>query len=128
METFDFPYFKYRTTYPQSAGSVQFGRGWVFTSKPDAPDQRTFTLQFAGLGYFFNSSGNVSPTVISDRNLRRFEEFYQRHNTHTAFLWTHPVWGELRVKFKKPLDIPYGLEDGGGHVEAFEIELIEVPT
>ena len=52
-EIFDFPYHRANTSYPEGP-SVQFGSGWIYTAKPNAPDQRRFELSFPeGMQYFF---------------------------------------------------------------------------
>lgn len=56
METFDFPYHRQRTEYPQSGNRIQLGNGYVFTSPPNAPDLRTFTLSFPTMFYYPNTT------------------------------------------------------------------------
>ena len=51
-EIFDFPFHRVNTVYPE-APAVRFGNNWMFTAKPNAPDQRTLQLEFdAGMQYF----------------------------------------------------------------------------
>lgn len=56
METFNFPYHRQRTEYPQSGNRIQLGNGYVFTSPPNAPDLRTFTLSFPTMFYYPNTT------------------------------------------------------------------------
>ena len=128
LETFDFPYFKYRTKYPDSSMRVQLGKGYVFTAAPDAPDQRLFILKFNAMKYFLNEAETTLDSTASPNiNMWRLEQFYQAHGTHQEFNFTHPMYGAMVCRFNKPLEIPEGIENGGGAVEPFEIELLEVP-
>ena len=120
METFDFPYFTQATKYPESSTRVAFNNGYTFTAEPTAPDTRTFSLTFPAMIYYLNDTTN--PTL----NLFRLEKFYQRHRLHKKFLFPHPVYGTLEVRFNKPLEIPDGTPGGAGVVEKIQIELIEV--
>lgn len=128
MDTFNFPNHKVVTKYPDSSGRIQFGKNWIFTSAPDAPDQRIFTLSFKGFKYY-GSDG--SPDLVTDasfNNMGALEAFYQSQRLNKSFLYPHPVYGTLTVRFNKPLEIPNGIENGDGMVEPFEIELIELPA
>ena len=59
-EIFDFPYHRVNTRYPEGI-SVQFGSSWVYTAKPNAPDQRRFELTFPqGMQYFFVDTQSTS--------------------------------------------------------------------
>ncbi len=57
MKTFLFPYHSFENEYPDNVPRVQFGGGYVFTSQPTAPDQRSFTLNFTGMGYRVYKAG-----------------------------------------------------------------------
>lgn len=127
MDTFDFPYHKVSTTYPESSIRVQFGRSYTFATKPDAPDQRIFTLEFALLKYFLNDMEEVDATINPTINLAALEAFYQAHRLWDTFTYPHPVYGNLDVKFNKPLEIPAGVEGGDGAVQKISVELIEQP-
>ena len=68
-EIFDFPYHNVSVRYPAGA-SVQFGSSWVYTAKPNAPDQRRFELSFpVGMQYFFVGTQDVSrgDIITADR-------------------------------------------------------------
>lgn len=69
METFNFPYHRQRTEYPQSGNRIQLGNGYVFTSPPNAPDLRTFTLSFPTMKYFINdepTATNFIPNSVAN--------------------------------------------------------------
>lgn len=60
-------------------------------------------------------------------NLGLLEDFYLRHKMWKKFIYPHPIYGDLAVRFSRPLILPKGYTDGNGTVEPFELEFIEVP-
>lgn len=57
-ETFNFPYHKVRTEYPESGTRVQLGGNYIFTAPPNGPDLRRFTLSYETMFYY-----EVEPTI-----------------------------------------------------------------
>lgn len=55
MQTFNFPYHVQNTEYPESGTRVQLGNGYIFTSPPNGPDLRRFTLKFETMKYFIST-------------------------------------------------------------------------
>lgn len=128
METFDFPFHGTpQVTYPPRAQPVSFGGGYEFTTKPEGPPQRVFTLSFTGMQYFVDGSDNVDESVSPQRNMHAMDLFYQEHETWKRFIYPHPVYGNLTVRFQKPLEVPKGIKQGNGVVEDFTVTLIEMP-
>lgn len=127
MDTFDFPYHRVRTQYPNNSDSIQFGGSYESTSRPRAPDQRLFILNFAGMKYFFHTDGTVDTSQVPEINYKRFQEFYEAHGTWDSFTYPHPIHGDLVVRFGAPLADPEGIVGGEGAVGAFEIQLKEQP-
>lgn len=126
METFDFPYHRQRTEYPQSGNRIQLGNGYVFTSPPNAPDIRTFTLSFPTMFYYVNETDNALDKIKNPKyNMAVLEDFYNRHKLHKPFVYPHPVYGNIEVRFMDPLKIPEGIVNGNGALEDFNITLIE---
>lgn len=126
METFDFPFHLFSTDNPESGTRVQFGSSYVFSAPPSSPDQRTITLNFATMKFFL-TGGVLDDTVEPEINMLRLIKFYQRHKQWKSFLYNHPVHGTLVCKFSTPLKEPKGIPGGTGAVEAFEVQLIEIP-
>lgn len=125
--TFDFPFHKVQTTYPQEGQNLKLGNSWDYNSKPSSPTQRTFELSFKVLKYFA-SNGILDLNTEAKINLGALEAFYQAHKQHTKFTYPHPVYGNVSVKFSKPLVIPEGVEGGGGAVAGVGVVLIEIPA
>lgn len=128
METFNFPYHTTRTIWPPPSYKATFGSGYEFSSKPDAPPQRRFMLRFNAFKYFVDAGTGFPEAVTSPLlNYMTFINFYSVHKTHEPFLYNHPVFGQLTVKFSKSLEDPEHVGDGTGVVGGLEVELIEQP-
>jgi len=128
MDTFQWMKHLFETQYPDSSTRIQFGKGYTFAAPPTAPDQRVFRLYFKGFKYYVNTDGTLDITTNQyDDNLGALETFYQTHRLSQNFLYIHPAWGSVTVKFFKPLQVPKGIASGNGMVEDFTIDLMEQP-
>ncbi|KGM36127.1 hypothetical protein [Inquilinus limosus] len=128
METFNFPRHKFRTQYPESSFRVQFGNSYTFVSKPSAPDQRLFILTFQLVKYYVNGAGQADASIVGEAtNAAALDGFYARHRLYEKFIYPHPVYGNVVVRFQKPLEIPDGIEGGDGAIENLEVQLLEHP-
>lgn len=127
MAIFPFKYFSFSTQYPETGTRIQLGQSYQFDTPPTAPDQRLFTLTLGGMAYFVDAGGQLDLTQAPERNLGALEAFYNTHKRAISFTLPHPVYGDVSVKFNRPLSIPAGLPGGGGAVPDFDIELIEQP-
>lgn len=127
LSRFNFPYHKVQSTYPTEGNNLTLGNSWSYNSKPTSPPQRTFELSFKIMKYFVSNGvlDNISEAPI---NLGALEAFYQAHKMHTTFTYPHPVYGDIAVKFLKPLVIPEGIEGGQGAVAGVSVQLIEIPS
>lgn len=133
VQRFNFPYHKVKTEYPESSVRVQFGSNFTFTAKPDSEDMRNFILTFPVMKAFEpteNDDGTKSPDLSSDPqiNIAVLEKFYQDHRLHTTFIYPHPHYGDVKVKFNKPLKIPEGQTGGDGAIKNITVELMEQPA
>lgn len=127
MATFNFPFHKVETRNPESGFSVDMGGNYVFSSKPDAPDNRMFALDFETMRFFENSSGVLVSDVGIQYNMLTLIEFYQTHKLWKSFTYPHPIYGDITVRFARPLVEPKIREEtNNGLVEPFQIELREV--
>lgn len=73
------------------------------------------------------SSDLLNLTLQPEINAGKLEAFYNFHKLHKKFIYPHPVYGDMAVKFNRPLVIPKCNHRGGGSIEPFELEFIEVP-
>lgn len=126
MQLFDFPYHKFRTEYPESGNRVQLGGNYVFTAPPNGPDLRRITLKFETMKYYLDIDGGIDLSPTPQINMAVLEAFYNFHKLHKSFIYPHPVYGNMEVKFFSPLKIPEGITNGGGALGDFEIELVEI--
>lgn len=125
MQTFNFPYHKFSTKYPESGNRVQLGNSYVFAAPPSGPDLRVFTLKFPVMFYYLNGAGEIDATQNPLLNMKVLENFYNEHKLYKNFIYPHPVYGNCTVKFNRPLEIPEGVHEGGGALNDFQIELME---
>tara|TARA_Y100001933_G_C18722115_1_gene447897 strand:+ start:230 stop:634 length:405 start_codon:yes stop_codon:yes gene_type:complete len=132
LETFDFFYVNWSTVYPNEGTQIQYGNSYTFASKPTSPSQRRFKLDMLGIQYFLDENdeilggdAEIDAPFAYERNAKRLEEFYLAHKQWKSFLFNHPVWGQLEVRFGKPLELPKTV--GNGVLGAFNIELLEQP-
>lgn len=126
MATFNFPYHTLGVKYPESSTQVNFGRGYMFASKPKGPDQVTYILRFRGMKFFQNTNGSFNKSLYPNLNMALLEDFYNQHKLYETFVYPHPALGNINVKFAKPLE--YNIkEDGHGITESFTVELISQP-
>jgi hypothetical protein len=128
MDTFNFPAHLVSTKEPANSFRMSFGGAYVFTAAPDAPDQRVFTLYFTGMQYYQNSDGSIdSTTNAAINNMAALYTFYKAHKLHITFIYPHPIFGNITVKFKDPLEVPKGIRGGTGVVEDFQMTMEEAP-
>ena len=127
MATFPCEYFTFTTKYPESGTRVQLGNSYMFTAPPSAPDQRIFTLTLAGMQYFTNPNGSINTSISTSRNMAVLEDFYNDHKLYLTFNFNHPVYGAIKCKFNRPLEVPKGMVGGNGVLETFDVELVEIP-
>ena len=125
LQVFDFPFHLFDTEYPESGTRIQLGGNYVFTAPPTGPDLRKFNLSFKAMKYFVDENGEIDKTQRPQINMAVLEDFYNAHKLHKSFLYPHPVYGNVRVKFYSPLRIPQGIEGGNGALKDFKLELME---
>lgn len=126
MQTFNFPYHTERTEYPESGSRIQLGGGYIFSSPPNGPDLRRFTLNFPVMFYYTDSNGDLDFTERPELNMGLMEEFYKEHKLYKTFIYPHPKYGDTLVQFHSALKIPEGIKGGNGALKELTIELVEI--
>lgn len=125
MATFNFPFHPAPAVeYPDDQKRIKLGNGWTQVVKPLGPLERVLKLEFEGLQYFLDGSGNLDETVNPTRNAYALEKFYETHRLDGEFTYPWDGRGNLTVRFNKPLRMPQPGKNGV--VPKVEIELIEV--
>lgn len=122
MDIFSFPYHTLEVKYPDSSIKVAFGGGYEFTSKPKAPDQVEYILNFAAMFFFETVPGYLDETKHVEANMAVLEKFYNDHKMYEKFIYPHPTHGNLVVRFAEPLNYKIAV-NGKGRVEPFSIRL-----
>jgi hypothetical protein len=111
---------------PPEEPQVKSMNGWTFVAKPKVPYQRQFKVTLTGMKWILTASGNALDTTTTPTvNAGRLLDFYRFHRMWDSFLYQHEYLGIIRVRFAKPLQIPEGIQNAGGKIDAFEVELIE---
>ena len=126
LERFQWDMFAFDTQYNEPFGHVSLGQA---SSQGFVPDQamrpiRIFNLDFSGMKIYDENPGNYPLNT----NFNYLYDFYLRHGTHKRFVFEHPVYGDLIVRFGKPLSVPKKTPNGLGSLQTFQILLIESIT
>lgn len=125
---FDFPYHLREHQYISLSTVVPLGGSYSYRVSPTSPEQRTFTLIFKTMQFLLDSAGLIDISSNAQLNAGRLLAFYNQYKLHRTFIYPHPDFGNIRVRFNKPLRFPEGLTNGRGYLPSFEVELIEVIT
>lgn len=126
LERFRWDLFSFDTEYNEPFGHASLGQT---SSQGFTPDQsvrpiRVFNLEFSGMKIHEENPG-LFPTLT---NFNLLYDFYLRHGTHKRFIFEHPVYGDLIVRFGKPVSVPKKIPNGLGSLQTFQILLIESIT
>lgn len=124
---FDFPNFRISSEYKPESGLLPLGGGYTFATMPAKQEMRVFRLSFPVLFWKFTLGGKVDWTSNPTQNLARLELLYNKVRTSDPFWFTHPVYGQLLVRFDAPIKIPAGETRNCGWIGPIDITLLEVP-
>lgn len=129
METFTWKYHTQSTEYPDGV-TLRLGNSYQYAPEPPSVDQRLIKLRFPTMFYFTKWVAGFE--VIDDAkeptlNMQLLDEFYQRHRMWKSFIYPHPIYGDMTVKFNKALKIPSGIPGGDGALMGFDLEFMEQP-
>lgn len=90
---------------------------------------RIFSLDFPLL--MLQEAEHAKETGLRSRpdlDFSKLKDFYVRHKSYKPFIYNHPVYGDMVVRFAKPLSLPKKVAGGIGVVQGFTVELQEVVT
>lgn len=127
VDTFNFPNHIVKTKYPNNSNSLQFGRSYKFVAAPNAPPQRQFTLSFPGMSFFYSSGTTIDATINPTFNYKALRNFYEAHLLHIIFIYPHPEFGNINVRFLNPLEDPDPIPGGNGAQGPFQLVFEEQP-
>lgn len=123
----NFPHHRVATEYFEVAYNGAIGQSYNFALPPISPSIRQFTLFFETMRYYFNSDGSIDLDTNPQLNIGRLEHWYNTFKLTVPFLYPHPAFGNIWVRFNAPPTIPKGRFGGNGWLEAFSLTLVEQP-
>lgn len=123
-------HFDVETEYKVNRANLSFDGSYQYaTPREDAKrlrDLRVFTVTIPVMRYYFGSQGQLLIDYERATNFAWLEWMYNIHKTVKPFLFDHPVYGSLMVRFAEPLKVPKGTKGGQAALEGVSITLIEV--
>jgi len=114
----------FETTYPKDSSAIMLGANYIYAVNHKGKPQRTVTLNYDYLMYFYDSNNNIVLSQTPNRNLALLELFYHSKRLTETFSISHPSLGLLTVRFKEPLTIPKLAKNG--IVPNIRVTLVEV--
>lgn len=103
--------------------------GQSFVPYKSVKPVRNISLDFPLL--FLQESVHAAYTGLVYRpelDFNTLKDFYLKHKSYKPFIYPHPVYGDMVVRFAKPLALPKKTAGGIGLVQGFTVELQEVVT
>lgn len=109
---------------PYTAANLTNENTQSFIANQTMKPVRTFELDMVGLKHC-----EEHPSGLADElNFSKLYAFYEHHGLHKRFIYEHPVYGDVVVRFAKTLSIPKKTPDGLGTIGSFNLTLVEVVT
>lgn len=121
----------YSTTYMEPYQYVQANgnQDQGYTPNQSVRPYRIMTLSFPIMHLKDSeTAGKDWLNTVPELDFGALVDFYKQVGMHTRFIYNHPIYGDMYVRFSKPLQMPKKNVDGTGTVQAFEMEITEVVT
>ena len=131
LERFIWENFNFGTKYVEPFVHTSSGPSGTQTFVPYNAKKpvRNFSLDFPLLHLQEpNHAGTTGLVYRPELDFTTLKEFYIRHKSHKPFIFFHPVYGDIVVRFAKPLAMPKKISGGMGLVQGLTLELEEVVT
>ena len=113
--------YNFTTEYVELYTLIMSGVNQPVLPKIEHQPTRLFSLSFETL-----VNTECVPAAKEPMSFKSLEAFYLKHGMFGRFILPHPVYGELMVRFNKPLSVPKSRANGNGTVESFTLEMVEV--
>ena len=131
MDRFIWNYHNFGTKYiePFVHASVGLEGTQTYVPYKTIKPVRLFSLEFPML--MLQETDYAKYTGLAYRpelDFRELQKFYLKHKSHKPFIYEHPIYGDLVVRFAKALTLPLKKQGGKGVIEGFTLELQEVVT
>lgn len=127
LQRFNWPFHNYSTEYTEPFQRVDNGTSQGTVVRKTAVPRRKFTLSFTTL-YDFDNATETQTACDPRLSFKALKAFYAAHGTYKSFIYPHPLYGDIVVRFNQPLTVPYKRQNGLGSVNDFTLELVEVIT
>lgn len=121
LERFLWSSHAYSTQYIELYQRMENGVSQGFVPRTEHQPTRLLTLNFETL-----INDPCLKHKLGSLSFNKLEDFYLKHGMHSEFIYPHPIYGELVVRFNKPLAVPKSRANSKGAVESFSLEFIEV--
>lgn len=124
LDRFVWDKFNFGTSYNEPFGQINLkntsSQPYVYaqSTKPI----RIIELEFSTMIYTGGEPNNCPKNI----NFNALMAFYVKHGCHSSFLFDHPVYGDMVVRFSKPIIMPKKNPGGSGTTQSFSITLVEV--
>jgi hypothetical protein len=115
-------YKEVKVTSQTSAPTGVIGDIWI-----DTDDSNKFYRYNGSSWVVSTNKARINIHINPELNAGALEDFYLNNKLYKKFIYPHPIYGNTEVRFNKPLILPKGVHGGGGTIESFELEFIEVP-
>lgn len=126
-DTIDIAYNVPMSKYPDNGFRIQMGNSYSFAAAPTSPPQRIFVVRVQGKRAYAQYDGTVDTNAALPENVMTLNAFYLAHQLWKTFIYPHPLFGNLNVKFNKPLELPEVMVGGSGLLPDITLEFVEQP-
>ena len=131
LERFIWDYHNFGTKYVEPFTHANVGSEGTQSFVPYTVNKavRIFSLEFPLLLLQeADYSRYTGLTYRPELDFSKLKEFYIRHKSYKPFIYNHPIYGDMVVRFAKPLALPKKVMGGSGAVQGFTLELQEIVT
>ena len=123
LARFIWAYHTFGTSYKEPFGaiSVKNNSSQSYMFSESTRPVRLIELDFSTMHYM----GEEVSSCPDEMNYAKLQQFYLLHGLHKSFIYPHPVYGDLKVRFAAPLVLPKK-NPNSMSVQGFTITLIEI--
>lgn len=119
-------FFDIETEYQVARANLTLGQSYQYAQEPLTKDIRYFNITIPTMRYYLNADDSLNINYERATNLAWLEWMYNIHKLTKPFLFDHPIYGTLKVRFAEALKIPKGIKGGQACVDSVGLRLIEV--
>lgn len=129
LDRFIWDQHNFSTQYIEPYTYTQVNRDQGLTLKSENRPYRSMELSFPIM--YLRDSTNEGKTWLNahpEQDFGALLAFYLDKGMHRKFIYNHPVYGDMVVRFSKPIAMPKKNIEGTGTVQPFTISMAEVVT